>query len=329
MGEWRNIVAIDTETTGLTADDRLVTFGGILVRMPVGGDEQDLSVQVLHIVCDPGRKSHSRAEAVHGWSDWDLRHQDRFLEHAESVRHMIEESDLVIAHNLAFDRGFVSREFDRCGLPLRWPEGECTMLQARARGWPGSLAGAARVVGMERHGDCHGALEDAWMALNLWLALHASPLRLPWEPFAGGPTNQRPSPPKPSRAPNREKYEARAELWRVAGPMLSLLVPLAAADGAVTPAELKALHQIAEHEVSACGLTASPSDIVAIVDMAVAAPIDRDDAKHAARWCADPEARGRLATAAQSLIRADGVVARGEIEELQLLSAIIAEAMAD
>ena len=66
------VVAVDIETTGLTAADRIVSLAAILV------DTRDLAaggfdLKHLHIVVDPGRPSHPEAERVHGYADQVLR----------------------------------------------------------------------------------------------------------------------------------------------------------------------------------------------------------------------------------------------------------------
>ena len=76
------VAAVDVETTGLYSDDRVVTLGAWRVNTAeLGGNA--LHPECLHIIADPGRKSHPRAEEVHGYSDWTLRHQQPFSEHAQ------------------------------------------------------------------------------------------------------------------------------------------------------------------------------------------------------------------------------------------------------
>jgi hypothetical protein len=55
------VVFVDVETTGLTDSDRIVSFAAILLEtqsLRVG----KFTVSVIHVVCDPGKKSHPRAE---------------------------------------------------------------------------------------------------------------------------------------------------------------------------------------------------------------------------------------------------------------------------
>lgn len=324
------VVAIDTETTGLTVEDRIVTIGVIAVDLPdpspmrAADGGVDVRVSHLHLVFDPGRKSHSRAEAVHGWDDWTLRHQDEFGAHAIEIRKMIDPASLVVAHNFKFDKGFVSREYTACRALLGWPRGACTMEMARAAGYPGALDRVAALFGEARSQEKHTALDDARLAMNLWMRLTGNTIILPAGPFAGPPTNYRAPPPRPARASNREKYAPRAELWRVVGPFLTLLVPIALADGAVTPDERRALSTAARAEAEAAGMIVVDRDLDDLVTAALAARPSADDISNSSRWYRDPSARERLATAANAVVLADGSIGREEIDVLRLVAEMLA-----
>ena len=109
-----SIVAVDVETTGLHSNDRIVTLGAWRVTTAeLTGDE--LNANCLHIIADPGRKSHSRAEEVHGYSDWVLRHQQPFSDHAETVQSFLSSGEVIIAHNASFDLEFIDREYRALG----------------------------------------------------------------------------------------------------------------------------------------------------------------------------------------------------------------------
>ena len=72
-----SIVSVDVETTGLHSHDRIVTFAAWRVAtVMLSGDVLD--AKCLHIIVDPGKKSHAKAEEVHGYSDWTLRYQQPF-----------------------------------------------------------------------------------------------------------------------------------------------------------------------------------------------------------------------------------------------------------
>jgi DNA polymerase III epsilon subunit-like protein len=103
------VVFVDVETTGLTDSDRIVSFAAILLdtqSLKTG----DFTVSVIHVVCDPGKKSHPRAASVHGFSDWVLRHQDPFSKYAGEIELLLGKADLIVAHNANFDMNFINRE---------------------------------------------------------------------------------------------------------------------------------------------------------------------------------------------------------------------------
>ena len=193
------VVFVDVETTGLGAADRIVTLAAIHL------DTASLSsgapaLDHIHLAFDPRRDCHPNAAAVHGYSDWDLRHQDLFAAHAAAIHAFLHRAPLVVAHNAAFDLRFVGQEFGKCGLPPLSGRTFCTMQTYRDRGHPGSssLDAVCARIGARRGGARHGALEDAWLALRVFLWLHGRKggLAMP-ETFRAGPTNWIVPPPVP------------------------------------------------------------------------------------------------------------------------------------
>lgn len=193
------VVFVDVETTGLGAADRVVTLAAIhldTVSLAAG----EVALDHLHLAFDPRRDCHPGAAAVHGYSDWDLRHQDLFATHAATIHAFLHRAPLVVAHNAAFDLRFIEQEFRQCGLqPLARPH-FCTMQTYRDRGHPGSasLDAVCRRIGAARAGVRHGALEDAWLALRVYLWLHGrkGALATP-DAFRERPVNWVDPPPRP------------------------------------------------------------------------------------------------------------------------------------
>ncbi|WP_156042263.1 exonuclease domain-containing protein [Bradyrhizobium sp. URHD0069] len=194
------IAFLDVETTGLNEKDRVVTLAGVKLLDTDLLATGTASLAYLHLIFDPGKKSHPRAEAVHGYSDWVLRHQDGFGAYAETIESFFNSADLVVAHNAEFDLGFYNREMDRAARrPIAIP-GLCTMSTYRQRGFGGScsLDAVCQKIGAARNGKLHGALEDAWLAMRvyLWLNQRNFAGMLPIE-FASGPSNFKDAPPLP------------------------------------------------------------------------------------------------------------------------------------
>lgn len=200
------VLVVDVETTGLTNRDRLVSFAGVLLETEALGDGK-FQLRYMHSIFDPGRKSHPKAEAVHGYSDWVLRHQEPFVESAETIARLFEEADVVVAHNAEFDIEFINREFEYAGYPRIAKPIFCTMTAYRQLGtWESaSLSAVARRIGLGRRGERHGALEDAWLALMVYLWLHNCPYRIPFDTVSPEPWNLRPVPPMPEGPLPRRK----------------------------------------------------------------------------------------------------------------------------
>ncbi|WP_369720353.1 exonuclease domain-containing protein [Bradyrhizobium sp. LLZ17] len=189
----------DVETTGLNTSDRIITLAAIKLLNPETCATR-IEAEFMHLIFDPGRKSHPKAEAVHGYSDWVLRHQDTFDVHAETIQKFFNSSDLLVAHNAEFDLAFYNREMERTGRSPFANETFCTMTAFRQRGLPGSasLGAVCHRMGIARASGQHGALEDTWLALRVYLWLKNVPFSAPLPPeFQKGPSNLRPAPQLP------------------------------------------------------------------------------------------------------------------------------------
>ncbi|WP_426954786.1 exonuclease domain-containing protein [Muricoccus radiodurans] len=172
----RPVVVFDTETTGCTGTDRVVSLGAVRL-------DQALEPEAtLHLVFAPGMRCHFGAFRVHGMSDTFLARQPGFAAHAEEIAAFFGGA-VGCAHNMAFDRRMLGGEFDRLEMERPWTGEVCTMLTWR-RKRPGERSGLAHcsaALGLAREGELHGALEDAWLAVGVLRALHGLapvPMRL-------------------------------------------------------------------------------------------------------------------------------------------------------
>lgn len=201
-----SVAFCDVETTGLSEHDRVITFAGIgLKTASLARGEFDLAYSYL--IFDPGKKSHQKAEQVHGYSDWASRFQDPFSVYADELWKFLSSYDVLVAHNAAFDFGFINREMVLAGLSELSRPIFCTMEAYRARGIGGSasLNAVCRQINLVRASEVHGALEDAWLAMQVYLWLHGCPLRagIPADlPLV--PSNLHDVPPELDRTPRRK-----------------------------------------------------------------------------------------------------------------------------
>ena len=178
-----SVLFVDVETTGLRGADRIVSLGAI--RLPTFEMLTGvLQFDQIHLIFDPGRKSHPKAEEVHGYDDWILRHQQPFSDYAAPLFDFISSAGLVVAHNAEFDESFLAREFDAAGLQMPLMQSCCTMQAYRGWGLGGSasLSAICSRLAIGQRGQRHDALQDAWLAMQVYLWLHKSVL---WQtPFS-------------------------------------------------------------------------------------------------------------------------------------------------
>jgi DNA polymerase-3 subunit epsilon len=163
-------IIFDTETTGLDprTGDRMVEIGCIEMfnRIVTG--------RSFHAYYNPGRPMPAEAEAVHGLSEAFLSDKPQFADRVHELLEFIADSPL-IAHNAAFDFGFLDAEMRICGHP---PVCRTRMIDtvalARVR-HPGaklSLDALCSRYGIDRsHRTKHGALLDAELLAQVYVEL--------------------------------------------------------------------------------------------------------------------------------------------------------------
>ena len=163
-------IVFDTETTGLSpaGGDRMVEIGCVEMfnRVETG--------RSFHSYFNPGRPMPSEAEAVHGLSDRFLSDKPSFHERCEELLTFIGESPM-IAHNAAFDFGFINHELGQCGRPLVCTSRMIDTLALARRKFPGakhSLDALCTRFGVDRSQRIkHGALLDAQLLAQVYVEL--------------------------------------------------------------------------------------------------------------------------------------------------------------
>jgi DNA polymerase-3 subunit epsilon len=166
-------IVLDTETTGLDpqAGHRIIEIGCVELI------DRRLTGHNFHQYVQPDREVDAGAADVHGITTAFLADKPRFTEIADAFLRYIEGAELII-HNAAFDVGFLDHEL------LRWsPQGPriidlCevtdTLILAR-RLHPGqrnSLDALCKRYAIDnRHRDLHGALLDAEILADVYLAM--------------------------------------------------------------------------------------------------------------------------------------------------------------
>jgi DNA polymerase-3 subunit epsilon len=163
-------IIFDTETTGLDpkGGHRLVEIGCIELV-----DRRETG-QNFHAYFHPDRDMPMEAEAVHGLSIGFLSDKPRFAECAEALINFLGDAPLV-AHNAAFDFGFVNAELARIGRAPLAPERMVCTVQLARKLHPGakhSLDALCVRYGIDRsHRVKHGALLDAELLTHLYIEM--------------------------------------------------------------------------------------------------------------------------------------------------------------
>lgn len=164
-------VVFDTETTGLSPDngDRLVEIGCIelIGRIETG--------RVYHTYINPERAMPAEAQAVHGLSDAFLADKPRFAEVVDDLLAFLGDDAMLVAHNAAFDFGFLNAELKRHArdpLPLTRMVDTIAMARQLHPGAKHSLDALCSRYGIDRsHRVRHGALLDAELLCQLYIEM--------------------------------------------------------------------------------------------------------------------------------------------------------------
>lgn len=163
-------IIFDTETTGLDpkSGHRLVEIGCIELV-----DRRETG-RSFHAYFHPERDMPNEAEAVHGLSLAFLSDKPRFSERAGELVDFLGDAPLV-AHNAAFDFGFVNAELARVGLGLLDLDRMICTVQLARKLHPGakhSLDALCVRYGIDRsHRVKHGALLDAELLAHLYIEM--------------------------------------------------------------------------------------------------------------------------------------------------------------
>jgi DNA polymerase-3 subunit epsilon len=176
-------IVFDTETTGVFPDhadvefrDRIVEIGCVeIVNLERTGRE-------FHAYLNPERSVPDEVVRVHGLTRDFLSNHKKFAEVAQEFLEFIGDAPLV-AHNAAFDQGFINAEFRRLQMTEHGNERFVDTLQIARKRFPGascSLDALAKRFQLDRYGfdlasrkgaGGHGALVDARILAEVYLQL--------------------------------------------------------------------------------------------------------------------------------------------------------------
>lgn len=183
-------IVLDTETTGLEPAEghRIIEIGCVEIvnRRP--------TERTFHQYLNPEREIDRAAEDVHGLSSAFLADKPKFREIATEFLAFVEGAELVI-HNAAFDIGFLDAELaslDPAGPAIATVCGILDTLMLARQAHPGqrnSLDALCKRYEVDNSGrDLHGALLDARLLAEVYLAMTGGQAELGLAAEAGGST---------------------------------------------------------------------------------------------------------------------------------------------
>ena len=179
-------IVLDTETTGLeTAQGhRIIEIGCVEIL------NRKLTGSRFHVYLNPERDVDAGAVEVHGLSREFLSDKPRFADIVADFLDYVKGAELVI-HNAPFDVGFLNHELKLWGRAAGAISEYCgvldTLAMARKKhpGQRNSLDALCKRYSVDnRHRDLHGALLDAEILAEVYLAMTGGQTLLVLEPEA-------------------------------------------------------------------------------------------------------------------------------------------------
>lgn len=122
------ILIFDTETTGLPKS-KLVPLDRQpqIIELFAISYEDEKEISTFDAMFNPGKPLDKKITQITGISDEMLTDKPAFSERAEEIKALIEDHELVVAHNLSFDMAMVNFEINRCNKAVAWPRPLCTV----------------------------------------------------------------------------------------------------------------------------------------------------------------------------------------------------------
>mgnify|MGYP003700804237 CR=1 FL=1 len=171
-------IAFDTETTGLdwAGEDRIIEVGAVelINHVPTG--------RTFHERINPRRSVSAKTIEITGITD-DMLVDKPYFEDPRIADALIEfiGDSLIVAHNAAFDRGFLNAELTRCERPAFPDEQWVDTLDIAKKRYPGAPASLDALckrfdIGLEAR-SLHGALLDSQLLAEVYLELRGGRAR--------------------------------------------------------------------------------------------------------------------------------------------------------
>lgn len=164
-------LVFDTETTGLVLPEcaaaqrqpRCIEFYGAIV-------EDGEILNELEFICDPGEPLSPEITKITGLTTEDVKGKPPFGDYAQRLIDLASQAEVVVAHNLTFDRVIINSEFARLGERFPWPgKSVCTV---EATEWlvgrRMSLPELFEWITKEKTSHAHRARGDVQILIRCW-----------------------------------------------------------------------------------------------------------------------------------------------------------------
>lgn len=157
----QQFVILDTETTGLFKNDRIVEIGALVVQ----GDQ---ILEEWSTLVNPDRDL--GPVHIHGISPSMVSMAPSFAEIANDLARLLN-GRILVCHNAHFDKRMLSQEFNRLGIQAELGSPFCTMVAAKRQlGGGSSLADTCEALNIPIS-NAHSALGDTRMTHKVFLEL--------------------------------------------------------------------------------------------------------------------------------------------------------------
>lgn len=144
----------------------IIEFYGVIY------DENQNLVKELEFLCNPPVPISAKISQITHIFPKDVVDKPSFSHYAESVKDLIEESDVEVAHNLGYDFNVVDYEMQRLGMKVNHGKKFCTLEQTRfLEGRRFSLSNLYSYCFEEKFKDAHRARNDVEALVKVFFHL--------------------------------------------------------------------------------------------------------------------------------------------------------------
>ena len=173
------VTFFDTETTALTMPDaapldkqpRIIELGFLTTFVRSDNTKEDLTFSQL---VNPGIPLDEKITEITGLTDEDLEYQPSLSELVDQIQNRLKDTDILVAHNLSYDKQVLDYEAKRLGIEWQWPERLVCTVEFTEH-WEGYRLNLDSLYehcfGRKPSGARHRALDDARFTAEIYWKL--------------------------------------------------------------------------------------------------------------------------------------------------------------